>query len=637
MGCIFSKQSPSGEILNKQQNQKLKQEQNVRDSSEDLNFFTYLKHRFKQAFLNNSNNDDQQLLYYNSNHSEQQLNSIDNSSNNKNNSNGSNKPNYLSVSPSIGSNIPSPSIIITSPSSNHSNYKNNVKSHLLYNVNNSNSSNSSQDQSNSVTAMGSFNSSRPRSKETHRAHKKRHRDGHKMVNEYVFVRKLGRGTYGKVKLAYQYETHQLYAIKIFNKFRLKKKTMGFGKPNAFDQVLKEIAIMKKMNHPNVVKLYEVINDPEEESIYIVMEYVEGGNLQSINDFPNNPMSEHLARKYFRDIVLGLEYLHEQKVIHRDIKPENLLLNKDGVVKIGDFGVSQIFEDDDIIAKCTTAGSIAFHSPELCSEDHSIPISGKAIDIWALGITLYYLLFGRVPFNSSNSIANIYDQILNQEVVYTREISNELMDLFNCLLDKNPATRINIEAIKMHPWTTLNGTWQMKESDHLILSVTDQEMNEAISADHTIKDDDLSSSSESSGIVGSNSSDKILYSNNHNSNSINNNNNNLFYSLRKNNSFNTTTSITPSKKDNSINIVNFDQDHESDIDNDIEISGNSIYKPLIINNNNNSNNNIANKSSNKSRNVNINSKNSIIIDGIGEIDDEKGFNDGNMDEIEIDIN
>ncbi|KAF2077666.1 hypothetical protein CYY_001054 [Polysphondylium violaceum] len=347
---------------------------------------------------------------------------------------------------------------------------------------------------------------RPRSntKETLTASRKRDKEGRKMINDFVIVKKLGKGTYGKVLLSYHQHTNQLYAIKVFNKIRLKKQSSGFGKPNAFDGVLREIAIMKKLNHPNVVKLFEVINDPTEECLYIVMEYIEGGAIMSCSDFSNWPMSENLARKYFRDIVSGLEYLHEQKVIHRDIKPENLLVNRDGVVKIADFGVSHIFENDDIL-RCS-AGSPAFLAPELCT-DEQIPISGKAVDIWALGISLYCLVFAKLPFEtSSKSLSDIYHKIKNDPLTFPREISFELKFLFQRLLDKNPFTRITISEIKNNEWTTINNTLPMKElDDHILLSVTDQECYDAIISDHMIQGDDLSSSTESSGIVGGGSS------------------------------------------------------------------------------------------------------------------------------------
>eukprot|EP01132_Coremiostelium_polycephalum_P004248 gene4248-5317_t len=321
---------------------------------------------------------------------------------------------------------------------------------------------------------------RSNTKETIRAHKTKDNHGYKMVNEYVIGKKLGRGTYGKVFLAYHQETNHLYAVKVFNKFRLKKKSLGFGKGNAYEDVLKEIAIMKKMDHPNVVRLYEVINDPDEECIYMVMEYVEGGAIMSTADFlSSNPMSENLARQYFRDI------------------------------------------DDDLL-KCS-AGSPAFLAPELCNSDNKTPISGKAIDVWALGVSLYCLIFAKLPFQTdTNNLLDIYDIIQKQEVIFPREISNELRNLLNKLLDKNPSTRITISDIKIHPWTTIGGTWKMEELDHFVLSVTDLEVSNAITSDlnsvfkdysssmYSNKEDDELSSSEK--LTGDNDTPPTLYIN-----------------------------------------------------------------------------------------------------------------------------
>ncbi|KYQ90582.1 putative protein serine/threonine kinase [Tieghemostelium lacteum] len=332
------------------------------------------------------------------------------------------------------------------------------------------------------TRFGNVN--RPRSnsstKETLIVHKNRDGNGLKMVNEYVFVRKLGAGTYGKVSLAYHSGTHQLYAIKVFNKTRLKKKRLGL-RNNPLDDVLKEITILKKLNHHNIVKLYEVINDPNQDSIYIVMEYLEGGSIMpninyqlDCNSNNNNenqqhkqevitPLSEDVARRYFRDILLGLEYLHEQKIIHRDIKPENLLISKDGHVVIADFGVSHMFDDTSDLLN-SSAGSPAFLAPELCGyQDGSVQISGKATDVWALGISLYCMIFAQLPFLKSSTLQNIYDNIQFQPIQYPREISNQLLDLFHKILDRNPLTRITTNQIKCHPWTSENGQWPLLNS------------------------------------------------------------------------------------------------------------------------------------------------------------------------------
>ena len=149
--------------------------------------------------------------------------------------------------------------------------------------------------------------------------------------------------------------------------------------------------MKKIDHPNVVKLIEVLDDPHEDHLCLVFEFFEKGTVIEIPS--DNPLSEELAWKYFRDLTLGVEYLHYQKIIHRDIKPSNLLLSDDNHIKIGDFGVSNEFDGDDAVIS-NTMGTPAFMPPESIT-DNSMPWLGKPMDIWAMGITLYSFLFGYV--------------------------------------------------------------------------------------------------------------------------------------------------------------------------------------------------------------------------------------------------
>ncbi|KAH7341912.1 kinase-like protein [Rhizoctonia solani] len=214
------------------------------------------------------------------------------------------------------------------------------------------------------------------------------------------------------------------------------------------KIRREIAIMKKCRHENVVRLLEVIDDESNKKIFLILEHMPGGELKWRSgppDVPDHPLlTVERSRRVFRDTLLGLEYLHYQGIIHRDIKPANLLLDKDGNVKISDFGTShfsyalhlseslanelppgalvtqapnsesaRIFLDDSELAK--TAGSPAFFAPELCYQPaHTGSFSGtpvvddqprpkitKAIDIWALGVTLYCILFGVPPFSAES--------------------------------------------------------------------------------------------------------------------------------------------------------------------------------------------------------------------------------------------
>ncbi|XP_022764819.1 serine/threonine-protein kinase GRIK2-like [Durio zibethinus] len=132
---------------------------------------------------------------------------------------------------------------------------------------------------------------------------------------------------------------------------------------AMTNVLREVSIMKMLDHPNIVNLVEVIDDQRSDYLYMVLEYVEGNHIRNLSEIQGH-IDETAARRYFKDIIAGLIYLHSHNIVHGDIKPENLLLTKGGSVKIGDFSVSQAFEDDnDELWRCP--GTPAFTPPECC--------------------------------------------------------------------------------------------------------------------------------------------------------------------------------------------------------------------------------------------------------------------------------
>ncbi|KAJ1814500.1 hypothetical protein LPJ75_002745, partial [Coemansia sp. RSA 2598] len=173
--------------------------------------------------------------------------------------------------------------------------------------------------------------------------------GRKMINQYMIIRELGRGTHGKVKLAFDTVTGEYFAIKIIDKesrdrrLRLGANTRVHGNVRIdmekMEKVKREIAILKKCRHPNVVRLREVIDDAHARRIYLVIEYMDGGEIKWRDEDGLPAMDPSEARSVFRDLVLGVEYLHYAGVLHRDLKPQNLLCSKAGRVKISDFGVS----------------------------------------------------------------------------------------------------------------------------------------------------------------------------------------------------------------------------------------------------------------------------------------------------------
>jgi len=170
------------------------------------------------------------------------------------------------------------------------------------------------------------------------------------------------------------------------------------------------------------------------------------------ELENEPLPEEKAKKYFCQILKGLEYLHRHRIIHRDIKPENLLVTVDGTVKISDFGVSHVFDNEHDESLKKTVGSPAFLPPELCScvAAETSKIVAPAIDIWALGVTLYCLIIGKCPFMADTEV-RIYEQITTQEVQFPHKINADLEDLIRKMLVKDPEKRIIIKDIKKHPW------------------------------------------------------------------------------------------------------------------------------------------------------------------------------------------
>ncbi|CAI2179088.1 13232_t:CDS:2 [Funneliformis geosporum] len=364
-------------------------------------------------------------------------------------------------------------------------------------------------------------------KETHTMYKDYDPNtGNKMINKYMLVRELGRGVHGKVKLGKDLDLGEWVVID-----RVTRRRLGQRNDLTNEQkIRKEIAILKKCIHPHVVRLKEVIDDPMSRKIYMVIEYMEGGEIQWKDEYDRPIMSVEGARRIFRDVVLGLEYLHHQGIIHRDIKPANLLLTGDNVVKISDFGVSHFSQkkstltlhgknqtktsEDSDLAK--TAGSPAFFAPELCfpgdllqdmspasiisentSSNNSVnmrtqrPPITKAIDIWALGVTLYCFIFGQCPFIADTEFELFFNVIPKQPLGFPEgmPISGDLRDLLMKLLEKDPKKRITLEEVKKHPWVVADipnpEKWR-EETDpkkYKAVTVSDEEVKSA----YTLKD------------------------------------------------------------------------------------------------------------------------------------------------------
>ncbi|KAG0174033.1 hypothetical protein DFQ28_008895 [Apophysomyces sp. BC1034] len=337
------------------------------------------------------------------------------------------------------------------------------------------------------------------------------KDGLRKINNYLLKKEIGRGAFGTVHLGVDMTTNTEYAIKEFSKSRLRRKEqldmlrragprgrggrggrfggLGVNRPSAtlstnpLDLVRGEMAILKKLNHSHVVRMYEVLDDPNDDSLYMVFEMAHKGVLMNIEvDHVAEPYSNDQARYYFREMILGIEYLHVNDIVHRDIKPDNLLLSQDNVLKIVDFGVSEMFvKGNDKLKK--SAGSPAFMAPELCVAHHG-EISGKAADIWSMGITLYCLVYGRPPFTSTN-LVELYEMIKSDPVDYTgnSDLDPDLRDLLSKLLEKDPEKRITMSELRVHPWVTRHGEEPLiseeENCEMVVTEITEEEINNAI--------------------------------------------------------------------------------------------------------------------------------------------------------------
>ncbi|NXC42427.1 KKCC2 kinase, partial [Penelope pileata] len=314
------------------------------------------------------------------------------------------------------------------------------------------------------------------------------------LNQYKLKDEIGKGSYGVVKLAYNEDDNTYYAMKVLSKKKLMRQagfprrppprgakgaSEGCLQPRGpIEQVYQEIAILKKLDHPNVVKLVEVLDDPSEDHLYMVFELVKQGPVMEIPTL--KPLSEDQARFYFQDLIKGIEYLHYQKIIHRDIKPSNLLVGEDGHVKIADFGVSNEFKGADALLT-NTVGTPAFMAPETLSETRKI-FSGKALDVWAMGITLYCFVFGQCPFMDER-ILSLHNKIKTQTLEFPDqpEVTDFLKDLIMRMLDKNPESRISVPEIKLHPWVTKNGAELLPTEDEncTLVEVTEEEVENSV--------------------------------------------------------------------------------------------------------------------------------------------------------------
>uniref|UniRef100_A0A2K6BR95 non-specific serine/threonine protein kinase n=1 Tax=Macaca nemestrina TaxID=9545 RepID=A0A2K6BR95_MACNE len=287
------------------------------------------------------------------------------------------------------------------------------------------------------------------------------------VGNYRLLRTIGKGNFAKVKLARHILTGREVAIKIIDKTQLN--------PSSLQKLFREVRIMKGLNHPNIVKLFEVIET--EKTLYLVMEYASAGELPTLSTLPlcclplplhliltplglcpagevfdylvsHGRMKEKEARAKFRQIVSAVHYCHQKNIVHRDLKAENLLLDAEANIKIADFGFSNEFT---LGSKLDTfCGSPPYAAPELFQGKK---YDGPEVDIWSLGVILYTLVSGSLPFDGHN-LKELRERVLRGKYRVPFYMSTDCESILRRFLVLNPAKRCTLEQIMKDKWINI---------------------------------------------------------------------------------------------------------------------------------------------------------------------------------------
>ena len=255
-----------------------------------------------------------------------------------------------------------------------------------------------------------------------------------ILKDYTFIKDIGEGNFGKVKLSIMNSTKEKYAIKILDKEKLKSQT----KSTKYN----EIQIISRLKHPNIIYVEKILED--EKNYYIIMEYCEKGELFDyiVEKERLNPTE---ASMFFYQLINGVSYIHKQGFAHRDLKPENLLLTKDKILKIIDFGLCHDFNNKKFLK--TKCGSPSYAAPEILK---GFPYDGFKTDIWCCGIILYAMLCGYLPFDGDDN-QEIFQSIVECEPEFPDFLEDDSINLLIWLLDPEPKDRITIHEIKNHPF------------------------------------------------------------------------------------------------------------------------------------------------------------------------------------------
>ncbi len=260
------------------------------------------------------------------------------------------------------------------------------------------------------------------------------------ITDFQIIKELGAGSFGHVYLVKHKVTKAEYAIKAIDK---RNKTNQEEKP----YFRREIEVMYKIHHPNVVKLYGHFEDNN--YCYFIMEYISKGNVYGlIPTDKKKRINQKLVATLIKDVISAVYYLHNMNpiIIHRDIKPENVLLGDNLVAKLTDFGWSNYMQEDE--KRTTVCGTPIYLAPEIIKEQGH----DEKVDIWCIGVLLFELITGNVPFQG-NDIDTLKENILHLKIVWPKDINIDAKSVIKKILKSEPSARISLEEILQQPFFT----------------------------------------------------------------------------------------------------------------------------------------------------------------------------------------
>eukprot|EP01064_Diplonema_japonicum_P015978 TRINITY_DN2401_c0_g1_i3.p1 TRINITY_DN2401_c0_g1~~TRINITY_DN2401_c0_g1_i3.p1 ORF type:complete len:558 (+),score=129.19 TRINITY_DN2401_c0_g1_i3:95-1768(+) len=265
----------------------------------------------------------------------------------------------------------------------------------------------------------------------------------KKIGDYILGSTLGSGAYAKVKKAVHGPTKKTYAIKIINCAKYKSKDRE-------EWLRREVAVLRKLDHPNIMKLFDVMQQGDK--MHLVLEYVNGGELLEVIAKVKR-LFEDEARHYFHQLMSGVAYMHSLGIVHRDLKPENILVTDKKVLKIADFGLSNIVPQDkssEFQLMSTIVGSPDYCAPEVVQEKN---YDGFKADVYSCGTILYTMVSGSRPFEAKDEEATL-QKVAAGIFIVPRHVSKDCDSLINGMMEMDPDKRMSVKKVLAHPWFTV---------------------------------------------------------------------------------------------------------------------------------------------------------------------------------------